>query len=169
MKWPLAVPALTLSAALMLSACTTPATAENVTSISFETGVCYGTCPAFTAQVGSDGVGAYEGNAFVANEGAHDFQVTPAEFAAFESRLAPFRPEASVSYGFDNCDGPVATDNPSVKVTWLDEDGNSVSLDWYMGCRQPMLSEDSDAIYKAWQEISALSELVGTSEQRRGK
>lgn len=167
MKWTLAAPVF----ACLASACTTaapaPEPAGTPTSIRFETGVCFGTCPAFNAQVSSDGTGTYEGSNFVAVEGAASFAVSPSEFIAFERRLAPYRPAESVQYGYDNCDGPLATDNPSVMVTWLGEDGNSVTLDWYMGCRQPGLSENSNAIYQAWQELSGLAELVGSENLPR--
>jgi len=158
-----------MTAPLALAGCvTSPApTPEqtNVQSIAFETGPCFGFCPQFSVEVGADGQGTYNGGSSVRQQGTHAFAVTPAEFAAFRDRLATFRPEQSVAWDRDNCDGPVRTDSPSVKVTWRDGTGESVTLDWYMGCRQPGLAEKSDEIYQAWQKLP-LSALVGDDAER---
>jgi hypothetical protein len=137
---------------------------SKVASIAFETAPCFGFCPQFGIDV-SAGQGIYDGKSSVLKQGTHSFTVSPAEFAAFRDRLAPFRPEQSVAWGRDNCEGPVRTDSPSVKITWRDQTGESVTLDWYMGCRQPGLAEQSDEIYEAWQELP-LAALVGDDAER---
>ena len=163
--------ALSACAALLASACssTPPAQATRaVRAITFEAGACYGFCPDFTATIEADGRGSYHGRGFVKARGEHKFAAEPERFDALRKRLAPFRPDRSVAYDGDHCDGPVATDNPSVKVTWRDADGTSTTLDWYMGCRQPGLADRSDALYHAWQEVPAIAALVGPDEERDG-
>lgn len=134
-------------------------------SISFAVEPCFGFCPDFTLSVDAAGQGSFDGERFVAVRGAHSFSASPAEWTAFRDRLAPFRPSESVSYGYENCKGSVMTDMPSVTVIWHDSDGSSTRLDWYMGCRQPGLSDRSDEIYRAWEELP-VSELVGSDEDR---
>ena len=139
--------------------------ASQTERISFAVEPCFGFCPDFNLSVDAGGQGVFEGENFVAARGTHQFSVSPAELAAFTARLAAFRPAQSVSYGHDNCDGAVMSDMPSVKVTWHDSNGSSTQLNWYMGCRQPGLSERSDEIYRAWEELP-VSELVGADEDR---
>lgn len=155
--------------ALLASACTTnSASADPVVelaSIRFETTGCHGVCPSFTAEVTAGG-GDYVGNAFVAHNGPQAFGLSLQEFASFEARLAPFRPQESVTYDWDNCDGPVHTDSPSVKITWTGTDDQAVSLNWYMGCEQPKLTEHFERIYRAWQNLPELAQLVGSDDDR---
>ena len=153
-----------------LAGCTTipeagEAAAGEVAAIRFTTSPCFGFCPDFTVQVPQEGLAGYEGRRFVAVKGFHDFAVSQAEFAAFRERLEPFRPEQSVRYDYEHCDGPVATDSPSVAVTWTMVGGEEVTLDWYMGCRQPGLSENAEEISGAWRELP-LDDLVGTEQNR---
>ena len=154
---------------MALAACATvpggPPAVQTAESISFAVEPCFGFCPDFDITVDAAGNGTYRGENFVAQKGEHPFRATPSQFDAFAARLAPFRPARSVQYGYENCDGMVATDSPSVRVTWHDADGGSTTLDWYMGCRQPGLAERSEQIYKAWQELP-LEALVGADEDR---
>ena len=152
-----------------LVSCATPGAMpdENpVATIDYSLGPCFGFCPSFELSVTPEGAGTYEGQAFVAKQGEAHFTASDAEYRAFARRIAPFRPARSVSYGYDNCDGPVATDSPSVTITWRDPGEEPVTLNWYMGCRQPGLAENSDALYKAWQELPVDS-LVGSDEKRQ--
>jgi hypothetical protein len=134
-------------------------------SISFATGPCFGACPMFSVEVGADGEGVYRGERFVAVKGERTFTVSPVQWQAFAARLAPYRPEESVKYGYEGCDGQVVTDQPSVVVTWHGADGEETTLDWYMGCSQPGLAENRERIYGAWQELP-LDDLVGTAQDR---
>ena len=160
--------ALIASFALLLTACaTTPTAPDNSATIDYTVTPCFGFCPSFELSVTAEGDGTYEGQAFVARRGEASFMASDAEYQAFARRLAPYRPKESVSYGHDNCDGPVATDSPSVKITWRDPGEQPVTLYWYMGCRQPGLTENSEALYKAWQELP-VDDLVGDDEDRQG-
>ena len=155
--------------ALALGGCVTPVTHGDTgapSSIDYSLTPCFGFCPAFSLSVSDDGTGTYDGQAFVATRGEAGFMASDAEFAAFAHRLAPFKPQKSVNYGYENCDGPVATDSPSVSITWHDPGEDPVTLTWYMGCRQPVLVENSDALYTAWQELP-VAELVGSDEERQ--
>ena len=60
----------------------------------------------------------------------------------------------------------MATDSPSVTVTWRDPGEEPVTLNWYMGCRQPGLADNSEALYKAWEELP-VDALVGPDEGRQ--
>ncbi|MBB3032896.1 DUF6438 domain-containing protein [Alteriqipengyuania lutimaris] len=159
--------ALPVLAALPLAACATPAIEDTpASSIEYSLTPCFGFCPSFSLAVNEDGKGTFDGERFVAHEGPAQFTASRAQAAAFARRLAPFRPESSVSYGYENCDGPVATDSPSVKITWREPGSEPVTLKWYMGCRQPGLTENRDALYKAWRELP-VDELVGSDEERQ--
>ena len=158
----------------LLAACTTSgegngndgAAIATDPTIRFETSACFGFCPAFSFTLDSDGVGRYVGKSHVAAMGERTFTATPEEYAALRDRLGEFRPDRSVSYDYENCDGPVATDHPSVEVAWMGSRADPVSLSWYMGCRQPELVAHSEKIYGAWQELPALVEFVGQPDER---
>ncbi len=160
---------ITAVAALALAGCTTAPTQDNadstVESIAFSTGPCFGACPVFEIELDRSGDGTYRGERFVAVKGERPFTASAAEWQAFAERLEPFRPETSVTYGFENCDGPTVTDQATVVVTWRNADGTETTLDWYMGCRQPGLAENGERLYGAWQELP-LDDLVGTMEDR---
>ena len=156
--------------AFALVSCATPgAMADDgaATRIDYSLSPCFGFCPSFELSVTPEGEGTYEGQAFVARQGAARFTASEAEYRAFARRLAPFRPAKSVSYGYNNCDGPIATDSPSVIITLRDPGEEPVTLNWYMGCRQPGFAENSEALYKAWQELP-VDDLVGDDEDRQG-
>lgn len=138
----------------------------NVERISFSVEPCFGFCPDFALTVDANGRGTFDGQNFVAAPGVHVFSANPEQLAAFQARLAPFRPAESVAYDYENCDGAVMTDMPSVAVTWHGDGGEDTELRWYMGCRQPGLSDRSDEIYRAWEELP-IGDLVGSDEDRR--
>lgn len=105
-------------------------------SIRYETGPCHGRCPVYTVTVRPDGSGVFEGRQFTAVTGERAFRLTPAQYAAFAAKLAPWRPESGqVRYapGEKNCPR-VATDMPSVDVTWTRAIGDSQQLHVYYGC-----------------------------------
>ena len=163
-------PVLICALPLALAACVTPGEAPgelaSAATIEYAVTPCFGFCPAFQLSVTGDGAGTYTGEGYVQEKGTAAFTASPEELAAFVRRIAPFRPETSVTYGYDNCDGPLRTDSPSVKITWRDPGSDPVTLDWYMGCLQPGLVENSEALYKAWQELP-VDDLVGANESRQ--
>ena len=153
---------------LALAGCVTTATQESPampSAVEYSLTPCFGFCPSFALSLDADGKGTYRGEAFVKQQGKSMFEASPEQVAAFVERIAPYRPESSVSYGYENCDGPVATDSPTVTITWKDADAAPVTLEWYMGCRQPGLNENRDALYRAWQELP-VGNLVGDDEER---
>ncbi len=154
--------------ALALTACVAPGDTPDaaLSSIDYSLTPCFGFCPAFSLSVDADGTGKYNGQAFVKQRGTSVFSASPEEVAAFVERIAPYRPEDSVSYGYENCDGPVATDSPTVTITWHEAGEKPVTLQWYMGCRQPGLADNSEALYDAWRELP-VEGLVGNNEDRR--
>jgi hypothetical protein len=153
-------------AAALLAGCTTasetnPAPAQ---SVRFEITPCFGSCPVFTMTISADGHGVYEGGRFVKVKGTHKFAATPAQVRAFFDRIRPFRPRGEKHYDYGNCPVPVATDSPSVHVSWTSTSGSD-SLNWYLGCRVPALNAIEPDLYGAWKELP-LDDLVGTAENR---
>ncbi|QNM82747.1 hypothetical protein H8M03_12285 [Sphingomonas sabuli] len=133
---------------LMLAACTAvPAEAPgaqgspdapaagSVETIRYETQACYGFCPVYVVTVGSDGTGQFEGGQHTAVTGPRSFTVTPAQFADFKQRLEPYRPQGERRVADPNCGGRLATDMPSVDVTWTQK-GPSSHLYVYYGCNR---------------------------------
>ncbi|MDE1466719.1 DUF6438 domain-containing protein [Aurantiacibacter sp. D1-12] len=166
--------AFALSACMQDGAVTEPASDAPATSetpiasgerIAFSLEPCFGFCPDFELEIDGSGRGTYDGQNFVLQRGRHDFSASAEEVAAFAERLAPFRPAQDTSYGYDNCDVPVYTDAPSVRITWFGEDGNRTELNWYLGCRQPGLVEHEGTITEAWEELP-IGHLVGSDEDR---
>jgi len=122
-----------LLAIAALPACASVPAAEDVRSISFETGPCFGACPVYRVTVGSDGSGTFEGRRFTAVAGERRFSVTQAQYRAFAGHLAPLRPASgSVRYSGEAC-ASMATDLPSAEVTWRSAAGEQ-QLYFYYGC-----------------------------------
>ena len=121
-----------LAAGVLLPACAHPNRAAE--TISYETSPCFGACPVFKVTVKSDGTGVFEGRRFTAVEGIRRFRVTPGQYRAFAARLAPVRPASgTVSYSGENCEN-IATDLPSVDVTWTSARREVRHLSFYHGC-----------------------------------
>jgi hypothetical protein len=132
-------------AAVALAGCAHTATGPNTSpkpipvesdSITYETGPCFGACPVYSVTVRPDGSGVFTGKRFTAVTGERAFKLTPEQYAAFAARLAPYRPvsgERRVSPGEKGCE-QVATDLPSVDITWSRAIGDSQKLYYYFGC-----------------------------------
>lgn len=125
---------LAILALAALPACATVPEDGGVPSISFETGPCFGACPVYTVSVSADGIGRFEGRRFTAVTGERYFTVTPRQYRAFVAQLAPLRPAS----GDRRYSGPplcrqMATDLPSVEVTWHLREG-SQRLYFNHGC-----------------------------------
>lgn len=139
--------ALAAMAGLMLAGCAhTPQSGAHVPpaapvpargeAIVYTTSPCFGHCPVYRVTVRADGTATFEGQRFTAVTGRRDFDVTPAQYAAFAAALAPFRPaEGEVRYvpGSPLCE-QMATDMPGVTVEWVAADGARRLLDFYYGC-----------------------------------
>ncbi len=137
-------------------------------SISFETGACFGTCPVFSFTIDADGNGVFNGKRFVEKEGEHRFRASPAELAAFRARLARFRPDGEVRYDWENCSGPVMSDMPSLSIQWRDADGED-SLFWYQGCREKKLSDAKPDLASAWKELPLEELAIPKTPPRLGR
>jgi hypothetical protein len=131
--------------ALALGGCTQPGGAASpagapvaieADSISYETSPCFGACPVYSVSVRPDGHGVFTGKRFTAVTGERAFTLTRAQYEAFATRLAPYRPQSGeVRYapGEPNC-GLAATDMPAVDVTWTRAIGDAQHLSFYFGC-----------------------------------
>lgn len=153
-------------AAALLAGCTTTSGESSPApqSVRFETTPCFGSCPVFVVTISADGHGIYEGGRFVKTKGTHEFAATPAQVKAFYDRIRPFRPHGEKTYNYGNCPVPVATDSPSVNVSWTSKAGSD-ALNWYLGCRVTELYAIQPDLYGAWKELP-LDDLVGTAENR---
>jgi hypothetical protein len=120
-----------------LAACATVPTAAMTLPgrISYETGPCFGACPVYKVTIDRNGQGLFEGRRFTTVQGERRFTASPAEYRAFAEQLSPLRPAS----GSLRLDAPpactqMATDLPSVSVTWTDGGGAEQSLYYYYGC-----------------------------------
>lgn len=125
------------AAALFLSAMPlAPALAAHgpVTSLTYETGPCFGACPVYRVTVNADGTGLFEGRRFTATSGAQRFRLTRRQYRAFLAYLAPVRPaHGEVRYqGRDMCPHMI-TDMPSASVVWHERRAEQ-TLYYYFGC-----------------------------------
>lgn len=129
--------------------------------IRYATSPCFGACPVYTVTVRPDGTGTFEGQRFTAVTGARDFRVSPAQYDAFLTRLAPYRPRSgSVRYapGEANC-GQAATDMPSVEVQWDGKSGHR-GLSFYFGCDRERNRGMADALGSA-PDLLPIAGLIG--------
>jgi hypothetical protein len=125
-----------LIAGLALASCATTAGAadEEVDSVSYETGPCFGVCPVYRVTVNRDGNGQFEGRRFTAVTGERLFSVTPAQYRAFVRQLEPLRPASGERlYSGEACE-MMATDLPSTDVRWRMRNGAEPHLYFYHGC-----------------------------------
>lgn len=131
-------------------------------SITYETGPCFGACPVYSVTVRPDGSGVFDGKRFTAVSGERRFTLTPAQYAAFAARLAPYRPETgNVRYaqGEPLCQR-AATDMPSVDIRWTRAIGDSQSLHFYFGCDLEKNRAMRDALGRA-PDALPIGELIG--------
>ena len=119
--------------AAILPAGSVDARVRPIETISYQTTACFGTCPVYTLTVRSDGTATFEGARYTAVRGRRDFRVTPRQYRAFAAWLAPVRPaRGSVDHSGSACRS-MATDMPSVTVTWRGRRGEQ-RLHHYYGC-----------------------------------
>lgn len=151
-----------LIASLALAGCATTAGAagEEVDSISYETGPCFGACPVYRVTVNRDGDGLFEGRRFTAVTGERRFTVTPAQYRAFVHHLAPLRPASGERrYSGEAC-GSMATDLPSAEVIWRALDRQS--LYFYYGCDMERNRAIAERL-RAAPDLLPIGDLIGGS------
>ncbi len=135
-------------------------TAGTAETIRYETGRCYGTCPAYVLTVRSDGTATFDGKQFTTAQGARDFTVTPTEYAEFRNRLQPYRPEGERRLSAEaECNGRVATDMPSVEIRWTDTKPSHLYV--YYGCDMERNAAMFQALRNAPDAIPEVQKLIG--------
>ena len=124
--------------------------------ITFSTGVCEGTCPAWEATVTQAG-GVYRGGQFSRVTGERRFALSREQYRAVASALAPIRPkgEQTLYAGELGCEG-AATDMRTIHVSWGDHD----RLSFYSGCEGSRNSQIRDALWKA-EQLLPVRRLAG--------
>ena len=139
-----------------------PPTAGSVEAIRYETGPCFGACPVYVLTARSDGTATLEGKQHTGAPGVKTFSVTPAQFADFKARLAPYRPagERRMSTGTE-CNDRVATDMPSVDISWTGK-GPSSHLYVYYGCNMEANAAMFKALQEAPQAIPEVAAMIAT-------
>ncbi|QIG79420.1 DUF6438 domain-containing protein [Stakelama tenebrarum] len=157
--------------ALMLAGCATtggneappsgPIPTESE-SIRYQTSGCFGRCPVYQVTVRPDGTGTFVGERFTQVSGERDFTLTSAEYEAFKAKLAPYRPESGmrrIAPGTSECEN-VATDLPSVDISWTRPIGDSQSLYFYYGCDMEENAQMAQDLGEA-AELLPIQKLVG--------
>lgn len=129
-----------------LAACTTAEQGPPV-PITYSTGVCEGSCPEWEATVTEAG-GVFRGGQFSRVTGERRFALTPEQYRAIASTLAPVRPkgEQALYPGQPGCEH-APTDMRTIQVSWGDRD----RLIFYTGCEGPQNSRIHDALLQAEQ------------------
>jgi len=110
-----------------------PAGALAQSSIAYETGPCFGTCPVYRVTVRANGRGLFEGIRHTAVTGQRRFRIPPHRYHIYALYLRRLRP-ASGSVRMDSgpqCQ-PMVTDLPSAEVTWTGP--GTQSFYYYFGC-----------------------------------
>ena len=134
----------------------TPTDQSAPVPITFSTGVCEGTCPAWTATVTEAG-GVFRGGQFSRVTGERRFALSPEQYRAIASALAPIRPrgEQTLYPGQPGCEH-APTDMRTIQVSWGDRD----RLIFYTGCEGARNSRIRDALLKA-EQLLPVSSLAG--------
>lgn len=129
-------------------------------AIRYETSPCFGMCPVYTVTVRRDGSGTFTGMRNTQVKGDRTFTVTPAQYAAFAARLAPYRPEGERLYqpGSPLCEN-AATDMPGVDVKWTGPKGTD-HLNVYYGCDRRKNGAMIDALGNAVDALP-IESLIG--------
>ncbi|WP_244513098.1 MULTISPECIES: DUF6438 domain-containing protein [unclassified Ensifer] len=132
-------------------------------SIVVERGPCLGECPVYRFKVTAAGGGEFEGQRFTNIHGQQSFSITPREWSAFQSALAPYRPHGNedITAGHPRCT-QMATDHPSVSVTWIDAERTD-QLFFNFGCKDPQ----NDALAQALAAAPDLLPVGKLIEDRR--
>jgi Domain of unknown function (DUF6438) len=132
-------------------------------SISYEASPCFGVCPVYKVTVRPDGTGLFEGRLNTAVTGERRFTLTRDQYRAFAAQLEPLHPRSrSVRLAGENC-SMVATDMPSVEVTWTSQIGSSESYYLYYGCDMEKNAAAAERL-RAAPALLPIAELIG---QRR--
>lgn len=149
---------------LALAGCATTAGAagDQVESITYETGPCFGACPVYRVTVGRDGSGQFVGRRFTAVTGERRFSVTPAQYGAFVRQLEPLRPASGERlYSGEACE-MMATDMPSADVKWRGEDGAEQHLYFYFGCDMERNRAIGERL-RAAPDLLSIGDLIGAN------
>ncbi len=157
-----------ITALALLGACSTPPegvppppTAGTIEAIRYEIGPCFGVCPVYAFTARSDGTGTFEGKQHTAVQGARDFKITPSQYADFRSRLEPYRPTSERRFATGaECNERVATDMPSVEITWTAK-GPQSRLYVYYGCDMERNSAMFEALRNAPEALPQAQALIG--------
>ena len=136
-------------------------------TIRYETTGCFGFCPAYAVTVSSDGRGMFDGRGHTAVRGERAFTVSPAQFAAFRSRLKPVRPngEVLIEPGKPLC-GAAATDQVRVDVRWQQGGVPDRHLSFYFGCGMGTHADLRKALVTA-PAMLPIAGLIGVSGSGR--
>ena len=124
--------------------------------ITFATGICDGTCPAWEATVTPAG-GVYRGGQFSRVQGARRFPLTAEQYHAIALALAPIRPSGTRALYPDRagCE-QAANDMRTIEVSW----GKSDRLTFYTGCEGSENGRILDALLRV-EQLLPVNHLAG--------
>ncbi len=126
--------------------------------VKLERSECYGLCPAYVVEIGSDGAVAYDGKAFVALRGRATSRIDRAATAALAER---FEKEGFFQLAWKDPCGAVATDSPTSTITVVHGGRKRTIVDYHgNGCMPPVLRDlevevDRVARTAAWVKCDA--------------
>ena len=155
-----------LSAAIALAGCAHHPVPRGGETMTYATGPCFGSCPAYTVTLGPDGQGIFVGQQFAAVTGERRFQASPEQVRAFAERLAPFRPKGeeliepeAKGKGRSRC-REAATDQSSVDIRWQPAAAPASHLRFYYGCDVAKNRAMADALLGA-PDLLPIADLIG--------
>jgi hypothetical protein len=137
-----------------------PATPD-VEGIEYETGPCFGRCPVYRIALNADGSGLIDGRHGTAHQGERSFRISREQYRAFAARLAPYRPRGhDISYSGPPLCRQMATDLPSVTVTWHWPNRHPQRMHFYYGCDMERYREMAEQLRDA-PSLLPIAELIG--------
>ncbi len=143
-----------------VSAPTTPARAQpRIQAITYATTSCHGFCPVYSLTIAATGAGTFTGTRNTAVTGERRFTATPAQTAAFFTRLQPFLPTGELLLNGPEACKSYATDLPSADVTWSGADGSG-RLVFDYGCDRDKHRSLADAL-RAAPTMLPIADLIG--------
>ena len=118
-----------------MSASSSAAETARGDSIFVSLGPCFGYCPVYDVQIGSDGSVSFHGERHTAVLGDRTVRKSASTYRRASRLLATFRPTAGTTAD-TQCDDRV-TDHPHYRIVWRDSNGQETVLQHDRGCLSP--------------------------------
>jgi hypothetical protein len=164
----LACVAATLASGCAPQAAAPPATAakavpSDLDRIGYEISACRGFCPAYKYTIAADGISFFEGERHTRSLGRSPVDGDPMLFRSLKQRLAGIRPAADLVLDHENCSA-YSTDQQTVTVTWGWGAGETRTLAYDLGCRDPRYASIREALSES-RRLMPIDALVGRATE----